>query len=111
MTDRLPHVLATTPDEPDGWQFCHEEWDSIFTSHENDECPARLRLRIEELEGLLDGVVDAEPPEPHPTLSALLLTCEQLPEAVLFECYGIERDCEAPLDKALLAWKDAGCPR
>ncbi len=45
------------------------------------------------------------------TRAALLDVLADLSDLTLSDCYGIEADCEAPLDVALFAWRRAGCPR
>lgn len=53
---------------------------------------------------------------PHPTALALLEVLATLDDAVLAACYGIDRpasssdEIPAPLEAALFAWRDAGCP-
>ena len=46
----------------------------------------------------------------HEATRNLLTTLAQLDEETLDACYGIESDSDAPLDVAIFAWRDAGCP-
>lgn len=46
-----------------------------------------------------------------PETLRLLRILRQLDEVdVLVPVYGLRREDDAPLDKALYAWRDAGCP-
>lgn len=46
----------------------------------------------------------------HTTTRAILGILADLDEDTLYSCYGIGRDCDAPLDRALFAWRDAESP-
>lgn len=48
---------------------------------------------------------------PHPLATDLLDVLAEHTEGMLADVYSIDRDCTAPLDVALLAWRDAGAPR
>ena len=43
-------------------------------------------------------------------LRELLAVLAELPDDVLWDCYELSRSSKAPLDEALFAWRDAGCP-
>lgn len=46
---------------------------------------------------------------PNAELQALLCIIAELHESALVDCYGIRREDDSPLDKAIYAWRDAGC--
>lgn len=48
----------------------------------------------------------------NPLARTILDLIAELDERTLFDCYGIKRtdSDNAPLDLAILAWRDAGCP-